>query len=148
MGSIRALLNGRVQDRENFEALNLYLDQVTLLPLGPFGLPFPSLNRADVFLYILCDLPLSKSQWKEAIRYWYSLHPSYLIMDDIRDYKNDLKNGEENVVIDLGGGTDGFEKTFELFRDNCAVIGELNPELANFLLSYEEELRVNIPVNF
>jgi len=145
--SIRNMLKGRIQDFDYYSALNLYLDQPVLSPLGPFGLPFPSLNRADVFLYILCDLPLNKLQWNEAIRYWYVLHPNYLIIDDIRDFDKDLKNGEENVVIDLGAGSAGFEKTLEMFHENCEIIREINPLLAAFLLNYEEGLRENIPTN-
>ena len=71
---IRDLLRGRVQDTGYYTALNNYLDQPGQGSLGSFGLPFPSLNRADVFLYILCDLPLNKLQWELAIRYWYALH--------------------------------------------------------------------------
>jgi hypothetical protein len=147
LSSIRNMLEGRIRNTDYYIALNRYLDQAKLNPLGPFGLPFPSLNRADVFLYVLCDLPLNKTQWEEAIRYWYVLHPTYLIMDDIRDFAKDRQNGEENVVTDLGGGIEGFEKTFELFRKNCATIGELNPLLGVFLLNYEEELRENVPAN-
>ena len=113
--------------------MNLYLDQPLLKPLGPFGSPFISLNRADVFLYVLCDLSLNERQWQRAIRYWYALHPTYLIMDDVRDYTKDKEEGEENVLIDLGGGTEGFEKTFELYRDNVATLEEINPLLAQFL---------------
>jgi hypothetical protein len=138
---IRALLKDRIKDRHHYDLLNRYLDQAVLKPVGPFGLPHPSLNRADVFLYVLCDLPLSDEQWKFAIRYWYALHPSYLIMDDIRDYVKDKERGEENVVIDLGDGSVGFEKTFEMLHENSDTIREINPLLAQFLLDYEEELR-------
>jgi len=144
---IRGKLEGRVRDAEYYQLLNHYLDQSTLNPMGPFGLAFPSLNRADVFLYILCDLPLTDAQWAEAIRFWYALHPSYLIIDDIRDYEKDRKNGDENVIIDFGGGPAGVEKTFELFRENCGTLKEINPLLADFLLGYEERLRENIPIN-
>jgi hypothetical protein len=143
---IRFLLEGRIQDAEYYQLLNQYLDQDNLKPMGPFGLPFSSLNRADVFLYVLCDLPLSKEQWARAIRYWYALHPSYLIMDDIRDYEQDRKNGEENVVIELGGGAAGFEKTFDMFRENCAIMKEINPTLSEFLLHYEDELKEHLPI--
>ena len=136
-----------MQNPEYYDLLNHYLDQPGLPPAAPFGLDYASLNRADVFLYVLCDLPLDGPQWEQAIRYWYALHPTYLIMDDIRDYKKDRKNKEENVVLDFGGGAAGFEKTFELFKENCATLRELNPSLADFLLSYEEELRENIPLN-
>ena len=118
------LLDG--QHVQFMERLNRYLDQPVLKPLGPFGLVHHSLNRADVFLYVLCDLPLSDEQWKLAIRYWYALHPSYLIMDDIRDYAKDKEEGEENVVIDLGDGTTGFEKTFEMLHKNSETMKEIN----------------------
>ncbi|HZZ75694.1 MAG TPA: hypothetical protein VFE04_07180, partial [Puia sp.] len=123
-----------------------YLDQPVLKPLGPFGLVHPSLNRADVFLYVLCDLPLSNEQWRLAVRYWYALHPSYLIMDDIRDYAKDKERGEENVVIDLGDGPIGFERTFEILHENSKTMEEINPLLAQFLLDYEEELRGYVPL--
>lgn len=144
---IRALLNGRVQDAAYYETISCYLNQPVLKPLGPFGLPYTSLNRADAFLYILCDLPLNKNQWEQAIRYWYVLHPTYLIIDDIRDYAKDKEGGEENLILDLGDGSSGFEKTFEMFRKNCEILGELNPALAAFLMSYEEDLRELVPAN-
>lgn len=146
MNAIRNLLKDRIKNLPYYEALNLYLDQQVLKPLGPFGLPFPSLNRADVFLYVLCDLPLNDSQWQKAIRYWYALHPTYLIMDDVRDYAKDKEEGEENVVIELGEGTKGFEKTLELYRRNCETIHEINPLLAQFLVTNEEDLMIFIPL--
>jgi hypothetical protein len=143
---IRDLLKNRIQDETYFELLNHYLDQPVLKPLAPFGLIHSSLNRADVFLYVLCDLPLSEKQWSQAIRYWYALHPSYLIMDDIRDYPKDKEEGEENVVIDLGGGAEGYEKTFEMLRKNGETMKEINQLLGQFLIDYEEELRGYVPL--
>ena len=61
MTAIRGLLEKRVSHDGYFQMLNQYLDQPRLSPLGPFGLDFPSLNRADAFLYVLCDLPLTRS---------------------------------------------------------------------------------------
>ena len=144
--NIRDLLQGRIQHQEYFEALNRYLEQDVLKPLGNLGTVFPSLNRADVFLYILCDLPMNEKQREQAIRYWYLLHPSYLIMDDIRDYSKDKKEGEENVVIDLGQGTDGFEKALEMLLQNGESMKEINPLLGGYLMNYEEKLRKWFPV--
>jgi hypothetical protein len=143
---IRALLKNRIQGQHHYELLNRYLDQPVLKPLGLFGLIHPSLNRADVFLYVLCDLPLTDEQWKLAVQYWYALHPSYLIMDDIRDYAKDKEEGEENIVVDLGDGIVGFEKTFKMLRQNSDTMKEVNPLLAQFLLNYEEELRGFVPL--
>jgi len=146
LNAIRALLKGRIKNAAYYESLNLYLDQPVLRTLGPFGLQFPSLNRADVFLYVLCDLPLNDMQWQKAIRYWYALHPTYLIMDDVRDYAKDKEDGEENVVIDLGEGSEGFEKTLELYRKNCETLAEINPLLGQFLAGSEEDMMVFIPL--
>ena len=147
LDNIRTLLNGRIRNQAYFELLSNYLDQAVLKPMGPFGLDYPSLNRADIFLYILCDLPLSEMQWGKAIRYWYALHPSYLIMDDIRDYEKDKEEGGDNAVIDLGGGAEGFEKVLKLWRNNSKTMQEVNPLLAQYLLYDEEEIRKFIPVN-
>jgi hypothetical protein len=143
---IRALLKNRIKDQTYFELLSRYLDQSVLKPMGSFGSIHPSLNRADVFLYTLCDLPLTEKQWEQALRYWYALHPSYLIMDDIRDYAKDKEEGEENVVVDLGDGAAGFEKTFEMLRKNGETMKEINLQLGQFLTDYEEELRVFVPL--
>jgi hypothetical protein len=143
---IRALLKGSIQNQGNYESLSRYLDQAVLKPMDSFGTDFPALNRADVFLYVLCDLPLTEIQWQRAIRYWYALHPSYLIIDDIRDYRMDKENGEENVVIDLGNGTNGFEKAFGMLRKNSETLQEINPLLARFLMDYEEDLKDLVPV--
>jgi hypothetical protein len=132
---------------QHYEALSKYLDQPVLKPLGLFGLKHPSLNRADVFLYILCDLHLTAVQWERALRYWYALHPSYLIIDDIRDYLKDKEDGEENVVIDLGDGAEGFERTFSMLHNNGEIMKEINPLLSQFLMDYEEDLREFVPIN-
>ncbi|HSZ35173.1 MAG TPA: hypothetical protein VK772_17790 [Puia sp.] len=140
LDSIRDMLKGRIKNSDYYTALNQYLDQTVLRPMGSFGLPHPSLNRADVFLYVLCDLPLSDTQWESALKYWYALHPTYLIMDDVRDFTKDKEEGEENVAIDLGGGTEGFEKTLEMYRRNCEILEEINPVIAQFLTNCEEDL--------
>jgi hypothetical protein len=137
---IREILKGRIKNQDHYEQLNHYLDQPVLRPVGLFGLPHPSLNRADVFLYVLCDLPLTDIQWERALKYWYALHPTYLIMDDVRDFTKDREEGEENVVIDLGEGAEGFEKTLALYRRNCEILEEINPLLAQFLVNCEEDL--------
>jgi hypothetical protein len=145
---IGELLTERVKDSAKYEALNRYHDQKILKPMGGFGMIHPSLNRADMFLFVLCDLPLTESQWQIAIRYWYALHPSYLIMDDIRDFSKDKKDGEDNVVLELGGDAGGFEKALEMLQMNADVLQEINPSLGEYIKDYEERLRKFIPENF
>ena len=74
------------------------------------------------------------------IRYWYALHPSYLIMDDIRDYTKDKEDGEENVVIDLGDGRKDLKRHLNSCR-KTAKLEEINPLLAQFLGNSEEDLK-------
>lgn len=139
--SIRGLLKGRIKNTGHYQALSDYLDQPVLKRQGLLGLDLPALNRADVFLYILCDLPLTEKQWELAVRYWYALHPTYLIMDDLRDYEKDKELGEDNVVLEWGDGATGFRQAMQTIRDNCETLKEVNPVLAEFFLSYEDDLR-------
>lgn len=143
--AIRDLLKGRIKSITRYNSLNTYLNQPVLKPMGMFGLELPALNRADVFLYILCDLPLTEKQWEQAIQYWYALHPTYLIMDDLRDYEKDKERGEENVVLEWGDGSGGFQRAMENIQTNCKTLQKVNPALAEFFLSYEEDLREMIP---
>jgi hypothetical protein len=145
--SIRAMLNGRIQNPIFYERLCKYLDQPMLKSMEYFGTNYPALNRADAFLFVLCDLPLSESQLILALRYWYALLPSYLIADDIRDYARDKEGKEENVIIDLGDGIQGFEESFKILKKNSKILVEINPLMAQVLLSYEDDLRKCIPVN-
>ncbi len=145
--SVRGMLQGRIQNKHKYEQLSQYLDQPVLKTLGSFGTAFPSLNRADLFLYILCDLPLTDAQWEKALHYWYALHPTYLISDDIGDYASDKEEGEENLIIELGDDAGAFEKAVEMIRQNAETMREINPVLANYLLLYEDTVRPFIPVN-
>jgi hypothetical protein len=144
---IRGLLKGRIKNQSQYESLNRYLDQPVLKPMASFGLPFPSLNRADVFLYILSDLPLNDLQWRQAIYYWYALISSYLIQDDIRDYEKDKSEEEENVVLDLGDGAGAFEKAFGLLEKNSESLEQINPLLARYLKIFIKDFRESAPLN-
>ncbi len=141
LNSIRELLKGRIRNQKYFDALNAYLDQPVLKPMDAFGLESSALNRADVFLYVLCDLPLTENQQELAIRYWYALHPTYLIIDDLRDFEKDKEEGDENLLIEWGGRSAGSHHAMEMIKSNCKILQRVNPVLADFLLSYEEEMK-------
>ncbi|MFI5153829.1 MAG: hypothetical protein ACHQET_10880 [Chitinophagales bacterium] len=134
---IKELLIDRIKDQAFFDELFEYLSQPVLEPSGRLGMPVPSLNRADVFLFILCDLPMTESQIEQAIEYWYALHTSYLLMDDIYDYKMDQQDKEENSVIELGAAQDGFERAFALLDHNIKKLTTINPSLSQ---NFEESL--------
>ncbi|MBS1599599.1 MAG: hypothetical protein JST75_15345 [Bacteroidetes bacterium] len=137
LSEISALLRGRIKNEKFYSELLAYLHQPVLKPAGDLGMQIPSLNRADVFLFILCDLPLTDEQMHKAIKYWYALHTSYLLMDDMYDYKSDKDAKEENAVIELGDGELGFEKAFGLLKGNTETLRIINPSLASF---FEESM--------
>lgn len=135
LDKISGLLQGRIENYGFYEELMNYLDQPVLKPKGKLGMEPPALNRADVYLFILCDLTITEEQLSDAIRYWYALHPTYLIMDDIYDYRNDKEKNEENAVMEMGEGGKGFEKAFGILEKNIAELGKINPVLSDTLQS-------------
>jgi hypothetical protein len=137
---IAQLLQGRTRNQNFYDKLLPYLKQSVVKPQGELGMPVPSLNRADVFLFVLCDLPLSKEQTSLAVKYWYPIHTSYLLMDDIYDYKSDKENNDENSVAQLGEGIKGFDKAFKIVNDNIKLLEAINPLLSNYFQASISEL--------
>lgn len=132
LDEIEKLLIGRTKNPVFFSELVDYLDQPILKPKGKLGKEISALNRADVFLFILCDLPLDKGETEKAIQFWYALHTSYLLMDDIYDYQFDKQNLEENAVIELGDGEEGSIKAYTTLQANLEVLYQINPALSSF----------------
>jgi len=128
---ITKVLEGRIKNEKFFHKLVAYLEQPVLKPLGYLGMEIPSLNRADVFLFILCDLLLNEEQTRKAVESWYALHTSYLLMDDMCDYNSDKEKHEENSVMELGDGNNGFDKAFERLKKNIEFMRKINPVLAD-----------------
>jgi hypothetical protein len=139
--NIIQLLLGRIKNQEFYDRLIPYLQQPVLRPQGELGMPVPALNRADVFLFILCDLHMTKEQTTKALTYWYALHTSYLLMDDIGDYEKDMEEKEENSVAELGNGRAGLDKAMQVLNNNIKLLNTINPLLCNNL----EEIRATLP---
>ena len=141
LSQIKKLFEERASNPLFYSELIQYLEQPVLRPIDRLGLPQPSLNRADVFLFVLADLPMSPEQTDRALEYWYALHPTYLIMDDMMDYEKDKKEKEENVILDLGDGGAGFTRGFALLDENIRTLEAVNPTLADYLESRLPELK-------
>jgi hypothetical protein len=135
---ISKLLAGRIKNHDFYNQLLDYLGQPVLKPNGNLGMLVPALNRADVFLFILCDLPLEAEDIKKAVQLWYALHTTYLLMDDIYDYELDKQNLEDNAIIELGDGKEGTAKAFEILHSNSGLLQVVNPVLAGF---FDESVR-------
>jgi hypothetical protein len=138
---IAQLIVGRIKNQEFYDELLTYLTQPKIMATGRLGMQVPALNRADAFLFVLCDLPLSTVQMSRSLRYWYALLSSYLLMDDIYDYKMDKQDQEESSIVELGDGDRGFERAFELLDSNRQILAEINPPLSSYLERKIEELQ-------
>jgi hypothetical protein len=132
LNQIESLVKQRERNSEFFFSLSEYLRQPVLYPMKGLGTEVPALNRADVFLFVLCDLPISAEQTERAVRCWYALHTTYLLMDDFVDYREDEKNREENSILELGKGDRGSSKAFGILRQNIGILEEINPVLGRF----------------
>jgi spore coat polysaccharide biosynthesis predicted glycosyltransferase SpsG len=67
----------------------------------------------------------------KAIRAWYGLMAYFLILDDLADIREDLLNGEENVLIDAGLDEAGAKKVAEMIDESIATMHLVNPVMAN-----------------
>ena len=50
------------------------------------------------------------------------------------------------MIINLGGGAEGFKKTFDMLYENVEIMKEINPLLAQALLDYDEFLKDFVPL--
>jgi hypothetical protein len=127
----RRLLEGRIHHVDLFDSLNTYFSQPTLSPLSNLGTASPALNRGDSLLYQLCSLPVDVD-WKLMVSHWYSLVPSFLLMDDVMDLHADVEAGEENAIADFGEGKQGLMNAFAFLKKNFENIAQFNPVLATY----------------
>ncbi|MFN6375565.1 MAG: hypothetical protein ACK4YD_10380 [Chitinophagia bacterium] len=117
----------------------LFADLSQYLSQGPkpksivtgLGTKFPSLNRADTYLISLTSLDVDSFDIKLCLDAWYSLMTYFLIMDDLADIKDDLKNNEENAFIDAGLDQKGMSCIMEMIKDSIHVMNKINPVMAN-----------------
>jgi hypothetical protein len=142
---IQKSLEGRIKNLDFYNELLEYLKQPILKPKGKLGMPVPALNRADVFLFILCDLVIKPNQIEKAVQCWYAMHTTYLLMDDIYDYQLDKQNLEENAIIELGDGKEGSTKAFDILQSNAGLLREINPVLVDFFEETFEDLKKLTP---
>ena len=95
------------------------------------GTPFPSLNRADSYLLLLSCIPPHAFDINKAVDSWYALMTYFLILDDLSDIKSDLKNNEENILIDAGLNDAGLKIISQMIDNSFTVLSTINPVMAN-----------------
>lgn len=113
------------------EDLSLYLRGDASRASIPLGSRYPSLNRADTYLVSLCAIPFDLATGLRLTESWYALMTYFLLLDDLADIRDDIRDQQENTLLDAGlteGGVQGIEA---LIRTSLSVMERVNPVMAN-----------------
>jgi hypothetical protein len=97
----------------------------------PLGTPYPSLNRADAYLFALCAISFDQETKAKLVESWYALMTYFLILDDLADIKDDFKNNEENALIEAGLSEQGAAVITEMINRSYVKMEKINPVMAN-----------------
>jgi hypothetical protein len=101
------------------------------MSLLPFGSDFPSLNRADSYLFLLSIIQSSSFDIEKAMKGWYALMTYFLLMDDLADIRDDLKTGQPNALLDAGLDDQGEKLISMMIEKSIDDMERINPVMAN-----------------
>lgn len=96
-----------------------------------YGMPFPSLNRADTYLFYLVSFAFDRNTLSRLLDAWYALIAYFLVMDDLEDIRKDLEAREENAFVDAGLTEAGVTTVLALLDDAHDKMLRVNPVMAN-----------------
>lgn len=96
-----------------------------------YGTPFPSLNRADTYLFYLVVFDVNRETLGSLLDAWYAMITYFLIMDDLGDIRSDLEKQEENAFIDAGLNESGVARILAMIDDAHDKMLRVNPVMAN-----------------
>jgi len=132
---ILARLATEVHRSELQKSLEEYLCQER--PIGnnklKLGTIFPSLNRADSYLFLISTLKSERLNHQAALDAWRALMTYFLIMDDLSDIKEDLQNQEENAFVDAGLHAQGVQEISQMLNESIECLNAMNPTLGKRL---------------
>ncbi|MBC6492638.1 hypothetical protein ACFSQD_18290 [Flavihumibacter stibioxidans] len=115
-----------------FISLENYFNQRELNKYGILGTDNPALNRGDALLFLLTSLDVPKIMIEKIVGYWYLLVPSFLLMDDIVDLKEDQARSEETALSHYGFDAKGVQMAIEIVENNFSRMEVINPLLGQF----------------
>ena len=127
------LVRASVRNQWLWDSLQAYFIVSEGQPTAVLGEPVPPLNRADTFLFALCDLPMDETVTRVLIRQWYALVGSFLLLDDIMDWDMDLQAGEENTLRFLGEGEEAKLKAMDMLKAYFDTMESVNPGISTYL---------------
>lgn len=129
---IAEMVQPHLQNAALFNELNEYFGQPELQPLGRVGTDNPALNRGDALLYLLTTIPMPERVLEGILRSWYMLVPSFLLMDDLMDLKEDRIKGEENALSHYGYDPAGVREAIRTVERNFEGLASISPKLGGF----------------
>lgn len=132
---VKRHLEFRIQRRELWNSLVQYLFQDKPLRMDELklGSSFPSLNRADSYLFLLATLESKYLNEQLAIDAWSALMTYFLLMDDLSDIKEDLQNSEDNAFVEAGLNSNGIQEIKMMLDTSITTLDAVNPILAGRL---------------
>ena len=117
------------------EGLRKYFSRLPLIKDGELGTSNSALNRGDALLYLLTVPDVPADIIRKAIDYWYLLVPSFLLMDDIMDLKEDQEKNEESSMWHYGFDAAGVRAAVSEVESNFTRLEEVNALLGQFFRS-------------
>ncbi len=103
-------------------------------------------NRADTYLLTLVTLGEENFNLDLAIEGWYALMTYFLILDDLADIRQDLKQDEDNIIRDAGITEQGIVRIQDMINKSREVMEKINPVMAN-RIDYRNSI-INLPEIF
>ncbi|MFM8586732.1 MAG: hypothetical protein ACKOBX_00125 [Bacteroidota bacterium] len=97
----------------------------------PLGTVFPSLNRADSYLYLLSIIQSPSFNLEKALKGWYALMTYFLLLDDLADIREDIRTGQPNALMDAGLNDHGEKLIGEMIDKSIHDMEEINPVMSN-----------------
>jgi len=98
-----------------------------------------ALARSDSFLFTLVDLDVSDEWVRSFLPVWYALARPVLLLDDFKDLEDDRKNGEENMIIELGDNAEAVKKAYDFGMQDLKILSKINPKLAKYIEEFFEK---------
>jgi hypothetical protein len=95
------------------------------------GTPYSSLNRADAYLFSLCTVNFNQEVKEKLVQSWYALMTYFLILDDLADIRDDIRNKDENALLDAGLSEQGAAIISDMIDQSYARMNAINPVMAN-----------------
>jgi len=126
-----ALAESKVVNTDFLEDLKTYFTGDKQNATVPLGTPYPSLNRADAYLFALCTISFDQEKKIKLLESWYALMTYFLILDDLVDIKEDFKNKEENALIEAGLSEQGAAIITEMINRSYVNMEKVNPVMSN-----------------